>query len=185
MNSSLRLSISAAAVILLGACASVPNGPSAMVLPGTGKSFDQFRLDDMDCRQFAGLQSGGSNPDQASVDSAVKSAAIGAGVGALAGAAMGGRSGAATGAGAGLSIGSVAGAGSASSSGQTLQQRYDIGYKQCMYAKGHQVPVYGRFESSRGPAGPYAAPPPQPSASATIPPPPPPGAPPPPPPGAR
>lgn len=146
-----------------------------MVLPGSGKSFDQFRVDDMDCRQFASLQSGGSTPDQASVDSGVKSAAIGAGVGALAGAVMGGHRSAATGAGAGLVIGSVAGAGAASSSGQTMQQRYDIGYQQCMYAKGHQVPVYGRFDNSR-----RAAP-----AAYTAPPPPPPGSPPPPPPGVR
>jgi hypothetical protein len=29
-------------VPLLGACATVPTGPSVMVLPGGGKSFDQF-----------------------------------------------------------------------------------------------------------------------------------------------
>lgn len=185
MTNSLRFTALAAALLVLGACASIPTGPSAMVLPGSGKSFDQFRVDDMDCRQYASLQSGGATPEQASADSGLKSAAIGAGVGALAGAAVGGHRSAGTGAAAGLIIGSVAGAGAASGSGRTLQQRYDIGYQQCMYAKGHQVPVYGRFDSSRGPApSAYTAPPPQPSSSPT-PPPPPPGSPPPPPPGVR
>lgn len=185
MTNTFRITSLAAAVLLLGACASVPTGPSAMVLPGSGKSFDQFRMDDMDCRQYASLQSGGSTADQAAVDSGLKSAAIGAGVGALAGAAMGGHRSAGTGAGVGLIVGSAAGASAASSSGQTLQQRYDIGYQQCMYAKGHQVPVYGRFDSPRRPAATsYVAPPPQPSTSA-VPPPPPPGSPPAPPPGVR
>lgn len=184
MTNSFRLTSLAAAILVLGACASVPTGPSAMVLPGSGKSFDQFRIDDMDCRQYASLQSGGSTADQAATDSGVKSAAIGAGVGALAGAAIGGHRSAGAGAAAGLVIGSVAGAGAASSSGQTLQQRYDIGYQQCMYAKGHQVPVYGRFESPRRSAGTYYTAPPSPPAS-TTPPPPPPGSPPPPPPGVR
>ena len=33
-------------VPLLGACATVPTGPSVMVLPGSGKSFEQFQVDD-------------------------------------------------------------------------------------------------------------------------------------------
>ena len=37
---------------LLSACAAVPTGPSVMVLPGVGKPFDQFQVDDMVCRQF-------------------------------------------------------------------------------------------------------------------------------------
>src|SRR5439155_608408 len=39
--------------LLLGACATVPTGPSMMVLPGTGKPFDQFQADDAACRQWA------------------------------------------------------------------------------------------------------------------------------------
>ncbi len=38
---------------LLTACASMPTGPSMMALPGSGKSFDKFRIDDNQCRQFA------------------------------------------------------------------------------------------------------------------------------------
>ena len=44
----------AGALLLLGGCVSMPSGPSMMVLPGTGKSFDQFRADDADCRELRG-----------------------------------------------------------------------------------------------------------------------------------
>src|SRR5438105_9494113 len=42
-----------AAALLLAACATVPMGPSVMVLPGTGKNFEQFQADDAVCRQWA------------------------------------------------------------------------------------------------------------------------------------
>lgn len=157
-----------AAVALLGACATLPpSGPSVMVLPGTGKNFDQFRADDYECRQFASAQIGGATAEDAQVDSAVKSAAVGTVVGAVAGAIVGGHRGAAAGAGTGLIVGSAAGAGAAQGSAGSLQRRYDIGFVQCMYAKGHQVPSSGRFDGQRRAYGP---------------PPPPPGTPPPPPP---
>ena len=38
--------------VLLGGCAPVPTGPSVMVLPGLGKSFEQFNADDAVCRQW-------------------------------------------------------------------------------------------------------------------------------------
>ena len=86
-----KLTISLAlAALALAACVSVPNGPSVMALPGNNKSFDQFRLDEMECRQYASSQIGGADANQAAVDSAVKSAALGALVGAAAGAAIGG-----------------------------------------------------------------------------------------------
>ncbi|OGA13355.1 MAG: hypothetical protein A3G25_04625 [Betaproteobacteria bacterium RIFCSPLOWO2_12_FULL_63_13] len=161
------------ALLILGACATyAPTGPSAMVLPGTGKSFDQFRADDMECRQYAALQSGGTSQEQAAVDSTVKSAALGTAVGAVAGAAMGGRDGAGVGAGMGLIAGTLAGSGTGNASAYDMQRRYDFGYQQCMYAKGHRIPVNGRFSP---PA--YVSPP-----AAAVPPPPPPGSPPPPPP---
>ncbi len=169
------------ALLLLGACVSMPSGPGVMALPGSGKSFDQFRFDDQDCRQFASSQVGGSTPDGAAETSGVKSAAVGTAVGAVAGAIVGGQRGAATGAGLGLIVGGVSGAGAAGASQRTLQQRYDYGYTQCMYAKGHKVPTSGRFEYTRPPVT-YAPPPP---AASAPPPPPPAGAPPPPPPGAR
>jgi hypothetical protein len=168
----LRVSTVLTASLLLGACVSMPKGPSVMVLPGTGKSFDQFRYDDVECRQFADVQIGGTSPSDAAADSAAKSAVVGTVVGAAAGAALGGRSGAAVGAGGGLLVGSAAGAGAGETSAYGLQRRYDYAYMQCMYAKGHRVPAPGHLMSSP-PAGPSYAPPP---------PPPPPGPPPPPPP---
>ncbi|MGD0961875.1 MAG: YMGG-like glycine zipper-containing protein [Methylomonas sp.] len=169
-----------ATLLLAGGCASLPTGPSVMVLPGTGMSFDQFRVDDANCQQFALAQIGGGTPNDQAINSGVASAAVGTVVGAAAGAAIGGgATGAAIGAGSGLLGGSMVGASSASSSRYVTQQHYDVAYIQCMYAKGHQVPVSGQF-SNVGPrpaatSAPAAAPP------ANIPPPPP-GSPPPPPP---
>jgi len=148
------------AVFLLAACVSMPEGPSVMVLPGSGKSFDQFRVDEYECRQYARAQIGGTSAQQAATESGVKSAAVGAAVGAAAGALMGGHEGAGTGAGAGLAVGALAGTGAAQGSARTLQQRYDAAFVQCMYAKGHRVPVSGQLQQapSRG----YYAPPPPP-----------------------
>lgn len=164
------------ALSLLAACTTMPTGPSVMALPGSGKNFDQFRLDDYECQQFASSQSGGTTTSSAAVDSGVKSAAVGTAIGALAGAAIGGQRGAGAGAATGLVFGSVAGAGAAGASGYTLQQRYDNAYVQCMYAKGNKVPVSGRFigAGANDVAPPARAYPPPPSG---YPPPPPPGAP--------
>lgn len=159
------------ALLLLGACTTIPTGPSVMALPGTGKSFDQFRADDADCRQYALSQSGGASANETAVDSGVTSAAVGTAIGALAGAALGGQHGAGVGAGMGLLAGSAAGAGAGQASGYGLQRRYDNAYIQCMYAKGDRVPVSGQMMTAPAPA------------SARTPPPPPPGNPPPPPPG--
>ena len=178
MNYSLRLS-PLLALLVLGACTTMPSGPAVMVLPGTGKNFDQFRLDDGECRQYSNAQVGGNTPNQAASDSGVKSAAVGTLIGAAAGAAIGGGQGAAVGAGVGLAGGALAGTGAADHSSYNLQRRYDVAYTQCMYAKGHKVPVSGRFvaaEPNRPAASPSPPPPPG------TPPPPPPGTPPPPPP---
>ena len=158
----LRISPLLIGVLLLGACVSMPKGPSVMVLPGSGKSFDQFRYDDVECRQFADFQIGGGSPSDAAADSVAKSAVVGTAIGAAAGAALGGRSGAAAGAGGGLLIGSAAGAGAGETSAYGLQRRYDYAYIQCMYAKGHKVPVSGRLTSSAPAAPSYAPPPPPP-----------------------
>ena len=150
-------------LLLIAGCVTVPSGPSLMSLPGSGKSFDQFRFDDGDCRQYASSQVGGSTPNQAGADSGAKSAAVGTVVGAAAGALIDGSSGAGVGAGIGLLTGALAGSGSAHASSYALQQRYDIGYTQCMYAKGHKVPVSGHFASANDrPARRYSTPPPPP-----------------------
>jgi uncharacterized protein YcfJ len=133
-----------------------------LVLPGSAKNFEQFRADDSECRQYASFQVNGTTPDQAAADSGVRSAAIGTAVGAVAGGLIGGHDGAASGAGAGLVIGALSGTGAALGSRRNSQQRYDHAFQQCMYAKGHKVPVEG-----------YALPP-RSARRAALPPPPPP-----------
>jgi hypothetical protein len=180
----------AGALVLLGGCVSVPTGPAVMVLPGSGKTFEQFRADDLDCRQYAHYQVGGTTADSAATNSAVSSAAVGTLIGAAAGAAFGGHNSAAAGAGAGLITGSLIGASSAGVSQYEVQRRYDNAYQQCMYARGHKIPVAGyssgqaRYSSSPTPPPPPPANAPAPAQGSDIPPPPP-GTPPPPPPGAK
>jgi outer membrane lipoprotein SlyB len=171
--------------LLMVACATVPTGPSVMVLPGSGKNFEQFQTDDAVCRQWAAQQTG-TTTKKVAHESTVSGAVIGTAVGAVAGAAIGAAAGspgtgAAVGAGVGLLGGTAAGAGAAEGSQATVQRRYDITYMQCMYAKGNQIPVpKGSLPASyTAPPGP---PPPATSAPASVPPPPA-GAPPPPPPG--
>ena len=123
MKSRHVLLVAALPILALAGCAVAPTGPTAMALPGTGKNFEQFRADDMDCRQYAQYQTGGKSADQAAVDAAQSSA-----------------------------YGS--------------QRQYDNAYIQCMYAKGHQVPVpqgqfrSGRYSSGAPATGSYAPPPP-------------------------
>ncbi len=69
----------------------MPIGPSILVLPGSGRSFEQFRSDDYVCRQFAFGQVQGVTPNQAAITTGVANAATGAALGAAAGAAMGGQ----------------------------------------------------------------------------------------------
>jgi hypothetical protein len=158
------------AILLVGACTTMPSGPSTLVLPGTGKNFDQFRVDDFECRQFAQGQLG-TTPGAAADDSGVRSAALGTLLGAAAGAAINGHRGAAVGAGTGLALGGLAGTGAAQGSAYSVQQRYDFGYQQCMYAKGHRIPVAAnRFmHESRQSQG-YRSPPPPPPGSPPPPP---------------
>lgn len=153
------------AAALLAACTTVPTGPSVMVLPGTGKTFEQFRVDNQDCRNYAQEQIGGTDAGQSAASAELKSAALGTAVGAVAGAAMGGHQGAGSGAGAGLLMGTMVGMGTADSSARGTQRQYDGAYTQCMYAKGHRVPVSGNLSSQ-----PQGAP----RASSMTPPPPPP-----------
>ncbi|KVD74482.1 hypothetical protein WS62_05480 [Burkholderia sp. ABCPW 14] len=174
-----RRALLVASAGLLSACAVVPTGPSVMALPGTGKTFDQFRADDANCRQFAFEQVGGVSANQASTASALGSAAVGTALGAAAGAAFDGGRGAAVGAGAGLLAGSVLGAGAAQGSAYDVQRRYDYAYLQCMYAAGDRVPVPGRVRRGYDGYGGYEG-----GGYAPNTPPPPPGSPPPPPPGA-
>jgi hypothetical protein len=175
-------------VAVLSGCATMPSGPSVMVLPGTGKSFEAFQTDDSVCRQWASEQTGATSKNTVNetlASGAALGTLAGAGLGAAIGAASGNAgTGAAIGAGSGLILGSSVAAGPAQSAGQEIQRRYDIAYQQCMYAKGNQIPAV-MTEPQRAYGSMPPPPPPSPSSAAGAPapvPPPPGGNPPPPPP---
>lgn len=136
-----NLALGAAFITALAACASIPVGPSIAVMPGPGKPFDQFNIDNSICKNFA-QQELGTNPNDVAREQVLTGAATGAILGAASGALMGHGHDSPAGemAGAGLIVGSAVGASAANQSIMTLQRRYDIAYRQCMYAKGNQVP---------------------------------------------
>ncbi len=139
------------ALLVLSGCATMPAGPSVLVLPAPGKPFEQFQVEDITCRQWAGQQIGMSaqeTANQTAVKGAAVGTAVGAGAGALIGAASGNAgAGAAIGAGSGLLVGSAAGSNAGQASEFEVQRRYDNAYIQCMYAKGNQIP--GRVQRYR------------------------------------
>ena len=140
--------ILALVALFIAGCATYPTGPSVMSLPGTGKTFEQFRWDDGECQRYAFGMVGGNTAEKAAEDSAVKSAVIGTAVGAAAGAVIGGRNSAGIGAGTGLLFGSVMGTDSSQRSAYGSQRRYDNAYVQCMYARGNRVPVSAEMAQS-------------------------------------
>jgi uncharacterized protein YcfJ len=179
---------SAVLVALLAGCANVPKGPSVAVMPGSGKSFEQFVTDDRACREYAD-QSLGTDVNTAGANNVATGAVVGTAVGAAAGALIGGHHAAGGGAGVGLLAGSAIGAGEAGQVQYDAQRRYDIAYEQCMYAKGNQLPtvstsgyyryrLHPAYRSEQTPTTVIIHQP------ASMPPPPPPGLPPPPPPGS-
>ncbi len=152
---------------VLAGCATIPSGPNVVVMPAVGKPFEVFVADDNVCRQFAETQTG-LHPQVAAQESTVTGAVVGTALGAAAGAAIGAAAGApgigaAAGAGSGLLLGTAAGANVGYGRGFTLQQRYDIAYQQCMYAKGNQIPGMVQMAPT----------PPLPPPSSSLPPPPP------------
>ncbi len=153
--------IALASALVLGGCASMPTGPSLMALPGSGRTFEQFRFDDAECQQYAFQQIGGTTAQKAANESATRSAVVGTAVGAVAGADAGQRSGYGT------------------------QRQYDNAYVQCMYARGHKVPVSANMARSlqQAPSAASSAYSPPATADGKNIPPPPSGNPPPPPPG--
>src|SRR5262245_10589698 len=162
--------VSLAVAASVTGCATVPTGPSFTGLPGTGKPFEQFQIDDAACRQWATRSIGGSPADAAS-ESTVTGAAIGTVAGAAAGALLGAAAGnpaigAAAGAGAGLFTGTAAGASAGYGYASEAQRRYDAAYKQCMYAKGNRVPVAMR--AARPARYPPPPPPPPPARSQPV-----------------
>ena len=144
---------------LLSGCASVPTGPSVMVMPGPGKPFEVFQADDYACRQWASQQTGAGASETAN-ETLGKGAAIGAVTGAIIGAAGSRHAGAGALVGAGLGTlgGAAIASGPASASQWEMQRRYDIAYQQCMYSKGNSIPG-----AVRSPRRSYRVPPPPPA----------------------
>jgi hypothetical protein len=157
--------------LAVSGCATLPSGPSVRVLPGPGKTFEEFQVDDAICRQWASQQTGMSPQDtvnQTTASGAVVGTATGAMLGAVIGSASGhAGEGAAIGAGSGLLVGSAQGANAGLYYGSQAQRRYNIAYEQCMYAKGEQIPGVAQWSP---PAQHIAPPPPQPPGMRSIPP---------------
>ena len=145
--------------LLLGACTVIPAGPSVMAIPGSRKGVDQYQADNATCQQYAGavVAAAGGGTAAAADSNAASTAATGAVLGAATGAIIGSATGqagqgAAVGAGAGLLVGAAAGSSYTAMSSYQLQRGYDSAYLQCMYERGHRVPV--RQAYSGGPSRP-------------------------------
>lgn len=112
-------------LLALSGCATLPSGPSVMVLPTPGKPFELFQSEDAVCRRWAEQQTGMDTQQIYQEDTATGAAvgtAVGAGIGALLGAAAGNPgAGAAIGAGSGLLVGTASGAESGEASSYQLQ----------------------------------------------------------------
>jgi hypothetical protein len=158
---SLRLSAAILVpVLLLGACANEPLGPTVPVMPAPNKPFDVFQGDQALCKQFASneVAGGAQQANNRQVGTAVVGTLLGAGLGA----AIGGGRGAAIGAGAGALGGTAVGAGPSQGAQNSLQQRYNLAYSQCMYSRGNQVPGFQPAGYPPPPPAGYGAPPPPP-----------------------
>ena len=150
-------------VWLVSGCATIPPGPSILVMPGGGKSFEAFQADDATCRSWSQNQAGwqaNETVNQNLAGGTVAGGLLGAAAGALIGAASGNVGpGAAIGAGAGLLGGAAMAHNRAYGAGWEVQRRYDNAYQQCMYAKGNQIPAVEQAAPQRSR---YVPPPPPP-----------------------
>lgn len=144
--------------LLAGCATQAPIGPTVSVMPTPGKPFDVFSVEDQQCRQYANQSTGLTSTSSGNF---FGSAAAGTAIGAVAGQLIGGNQGAGVGAGMGLLAGSAQGGGDAQGSTQDAQWRYNNAYKQCMYAKGNQVPGY-QYQRQVAPPPPNYPPPPPP-----------------------
>lgn len=121
-----------------------PVTPSFTVLPRPDETFAAFQKNNAQCRLYAQTQTG-ATPSQNTASNGLKSVVLGTGIGSASGALLGGITGnaghgAAIGAGSGLMLGSIIGVGRAKQASQTLQQRYDGAYAQCMVGHGERLP---------------------------------------------
>ncbi len=149
---------SVASVLLCGvlaplvAGAGVPQGPSVVIAPESGKPPDLFAAEQDYCRSEA---SASVEPAE-SEGSVMRSAVVGTLLGAVAGSALSGRhhDNTAIGAVAGLVMGAAAGSNEQSVEEANAQRRFDAAYTQCMFAKGNGTPrvVYRQVQPVYVPA---------------------------------
>jgi hypothetical protein len=116
-----------AAALLVG-CETIPEGPTVTALQGDARSSDEFRADDVACRQDASAAQGTA---VAAGEDGRSSTVAGGGTGSL-----------------------IDGADSAQYAGYGLQRRYNREYVRCMYTKGNKVPLLAR-ERWPGPRSPW------------------------------
>ncbi|MGH7155935.1 MAG: peptidoglycan-binding domain-containing protein [Acetobacteraceae bacterium] len=150
-----RLAVALVPAGLLAGCAQTPMGPTVQVMPGPGKSFDAFQMDQMGCKQFAEQSVAGQaqNANIRGVATGAITTALGAGLGAAVGGGRGAGIGAASGALGGGAIGGVT-----SSNAQVgIQQQYDNAFAKCMFAKGNSVPGMGSMMVQSPPAPAYSS----------------------------
>ena len=141
----------------LAGCVTAPLGPTVAVMPGPGKSPEQYSADAAGCQQQAGAALAGptQNAQGGAAAATAGGALLGAAVGALFGAATGNAgAGAAWGAGTGLMFGGASAATAGAASSYSLQRQYDAIYLQCMARQGNAAPtqVTRRAYRARPPA---------------------------------
>lgn len=144
------------ALALLAGCATPPMSASVPVMPAPNKPFEVFAQDQKLCQSYASQQVAGEA--ERANGQGFAAALIGAGLGAGIGSAVGQGRGASVGLAYGAAIGSAVGAGHSSEANYSIQQRYDIAYEQCMYAKGNQVPGFAPVEAAPPPPPNYPPP---------------------------
>ena len=142
--------VSVSVLLLLGACATQPTGPAVTVMPSPNKPFAVFQADQTMCKQHADSQVAGGAL-QANTQQILTTAISTVLTGGL-GAAISGARGAGIGAGIGALGGTAVGAGPAGRAQDSLQQRYDSAYAQCMYSRGNQVPGFTTASAGYPPA---------------------------------
>ncbi|HUB11516.1 MAG TPA: peptidoglycan-binding domain-containing protein [Acetobacteraceae bacterium] len=138
-----QILLSIGVVATLSGCATTPLGPTVQAMPGPGKTFDAFQVDNTVCKGFASDQVKGQADaaNQRAAGVAVLGTVLGAGLGAaIGGAADAAGGGAGVGAAAGLTTGASIAAANNANDQALIQQQYDNAFAQCMYAKGEQVP---------------------------------------------
>ena len=134
-----RLPIALAGSLALSLSGCTEIAPTAQILPGPGKTFEQFTADQQACESSTDVQ---MKPyADRSTERQLGALALGTVLGAGLGAAIGGGNGAGIGAAAGAIGGTAVGADQGSSDIQRLQLMYDNYYTACMVTRGNRPPA--------------------------------------------